>query len=253
MAHPFAATLESYIWAEAQLQLSRLNNFHGSQAIYGSFIAEQSYQTQFTKSMISNHSYSKPDEISNQSALPEHEDVMDHKSSTGKDDDPAAQAPALPVTPGFNVNKKVAITKVPPEDYSCGITCGGRFMGKHQCIYSIDKPRAIKCLAESWYEWWRTGVCNEVFKNRGDFNRHYRTCHLSREAILENRIPCPVQGCRKTGIWGFNRYDNLLQHRRRYHKEDIPKVHVTPRMKAPKPYARKNADPNGAGPSNASN
>lgn len=78
--------------------------------------------------MISNHGYSKPDEISNQSALPEHEDVMDHKSSTGKDDDPAAQAPALPVTPGSSVNKKVAMTKVPPEDYSCGITCGGRFM-----------------------------------------------------------------------------------------------------------------------------
>lgn len=77
--------------------------------------------------MISNHSHSKPNEISNQSMLPEHEDVMDHESSTEKDDGPAAQAPVLPVMPGSSVNKKV--TKASSsEDNSCGINCSGRFL-----------------------------------------------------------------------------------------------------------------------------
>jgi hypothetical protein len=72
------------------------------------------------------HSHSKPDEVSNQS-LPEHEDVMDHESSPEKDDDPAAQAPALPVMPGPSVNKKVPKVSS-SEDYSCGINCGGKFL-----------------------------------------------------------------------------------------------------------------------------
>ncbi|RPB10283.1 hypothetical protein P167DRAFT_537730 [Morchella conica CCBAS932] len=192
--------------------------------------------------MISNHSHSKPNEISNQSMLPEHEDVMDHESSTEKDDGPAAQAPVLPVMPGSSVNKKV--TKAfSSEDNSCGINCSGRFLGKHQCVFSIGNSLTIEC----WY-------CEKInYKTRNDFNRHFRTEHLPYDVILENMISCPVQGCRRTGERGFTRYDNLLQHRRNFHKENIPKVHVTPRMKAPKPYARKNANPNDAGPSNASN
>ncbi|KAH0613081.1 uncharacterized protein H6S33_009461 [Morchella sextelata] len=197
------------------------------------------------------HSHSKPDEVSNQS-LPEHEDVMDHESSPEKDDDPAAQAPALPVMPGPSVNKKVPKVSS-SEDYSCGINCGGKFLGEHQCIYSTNKPLTIQCVSTAWRGGFTAPACNSKFKTRNNFNRHFKSTHLLHDTRIENMIPCPFKGCKKTGHWGFIRYDNLLQHRRSIHKENIPKTHVTPRMKAPKPYARKTVNPNDAGPSNASN
>lgn len=37
-------------------------------------------------------------------------------------------------------------------------------------------------------------------------------------------MDCPVEGCKRVGKRGFKRKDNLLQHRRGFHGEDIPKV-----------------------------
>ncbi|KAI5837633.1 hypothetical protein DFP73DRAFT_567806 [Morchella snyderi] len=186
--------------------------------------------------------------ISNQS-LPEHED----ENSTLQDGDPVVPAPALPVMPGPSVNKKV-VKVSSSEDYSCGISCGGKFIsGEHQCVYSTDKPLAIMCTRGNQMYFYKY-ICRGLrFKTRNGFNRHFRTQHLRGDARLENMFSCPFPGCPRTGVKRFNRYDNLLQHRRNIHNENIPKAHVTPRMKAPKPYARKTANPNDAGPSNASN
>lgn len=40
------------------------------------------------------------------------------------------------------------------------------------------------------------------------------------------KFSCPIDDCARTGKRGFSRKDNLLQHRRNFHGQDIPKARV---------------------------
>lgn len=40
------------------------------------------------------------------------------------------------------------------------------------------------------------------------------------------KFNCPIDDCARTGRRGFSRKDNLLQHRRNFHGQDIPKARV---------------------------
>lgn len=50
--------------------------------------------------------------------------------------------------------------------------------------------------------------------------------HFQAGAWKKKLLNCPVPNCHRVGDRGFKRKDNLLQHRRLLHGEDIPKVRV---------------------------
>lgn len=54
--------------------------------------------------------------------------------------------------------------------------------------------------------------------NKNDFNRHCKTVH----GLKQSLIYCTVAGCKRGGK-GFSRQDNLTQHLRIVHKEEILK------------------------------
>ncbi|KAI5838471.1 hypothetical protein DFP73DRAFT_264711 [Morchella snyderi] len=62
--------------------------------------------------------------------------------------------------------------------------------------------------------------CQAVFRNARGFYRHYRTVHIR---ATDQKIDCTIDGCRRTGEEGFTRKDNLIQHMRSVHGEEIPK------------------------------
>lgn len=65
------------------------------------------------------------------------------------------------------------------------------------------------------------GECTAIFKSSGMFNRHYKT-HLP--ASQRHMRDCTFEGCDRVGREGFSRKDNLIQHLRRVHHQDIPKT-----------------------------
>lgn len=90
------------------------------------------------------------------------------------------------------------------------------YSGLHQC-FRHGKSLIISCLG--------TKNCQSTFRNRNDFTRHYNTLHYCKPGA-KRLIDCPVPGCQRVGENGFTRRDNLLQHRRGLHGEDIPKSRV---------------------------
>ncbi|KAI5815277.1 hypothetical protein BZA77DRAFT_316135 [Pyronema omphalodes] len=65
--------------------------------------------------------------------------------------------------------------------------------------------------------------CSKTFQKKADRDRHEGSIH--RHCMPDAERPvlyhCPEKDCRRRG--GFTRRDNLLDHRRRVHKADIPK------------------------------
>jgi hypothetical protein len=62
--------------------------------------------------------------------------------------------------------------------------------------------------------------CKAIFKKARQFDRHYRTVHIR---AADQKLDCTIEGCRRTGEEGFSRKDNLIQHMRSVHGEEIPK------------------------------
>ncbi|MCJ1273968.1 hypothetical protein MMC21_001761 [Puttea exsequens] len=61
--------------------------------------------------------------------------------------------------------------------------------------------------------------CGHTFKRVYDMNRHYANVH----GIGQEKLDCPKKKCARKGTDGFKRNDHLLEHRRRVHRDDIPK------------------------------
>jgi hypothetical protein len=55
------------------------------------------------------------------------------------------------------------------------------------------------------------------FSRRADLNRHAQSVHGP------NMLDCPWRRCERKGSRGFPRLDHLIEHRRGFHHEDIPK------------------------------
>ncbi|KAF7508428.1 hypothetical protein GJ744_009281 [Endocarpon pusillum] len=55
------------------------------------------------------------------------------------------------------------------------------------------------------------------FSRRADLNRHYQSVHGS------TLLDCPYPRCERRGARGFPRLDHLIEHRRGYHHDNIPK------------------------------
>lgn len=89
------------------------------------------------------------------------------------------------------------------------------YSGQHKC-FRHGRSLIISCLG--------SGNCASTFKTRNDFNRHCRSVHFHTQAGIKKLFDCPVPGCDRVGGYGFKRKDNILQHRRLVHGEDIPKV-----------------------------
>lgn len=89
--------------------------------------------------------------------------------------------------------------------------------GSHKC-YRHGRSLIIACLG--------SGNCSSTFKTRNDFNRHYNSVHLHVRAGVKKLLDCTFPDCDRVGEDGFKRKDNMLQHRRLVHGEDIPKVRV---------------------------
>lgn len=65
--------------------------------------------------------------------------------------------------------------------------------------------------------------CSSTFRNRNDFNRHCNTVHMRVGAAGRQLLDCPFPDCERVGENGFKRKDNLLQHQRSVHGDNIPK------------------------------
>ncbi|RPB08400.1 hypothetical protein P167DRAFT_356932 [Morchella conica CCBAS932] len=65
--------------------------------------------------------------------------------------------------------------------------------------------------------------CKATFKKARQFDRHYRTVHIR---AIDQKLDCTIEGCRRTGEEGFSRKDNLIQHMRSVHGEQIPKNQI---------------------------
>ncbi|KAI5841554.1 hypothetical protein DFP73DRAFT_556197 [Morchella snyderi] len=107
------------------------------------------------------------------------------------------------------------VVHVQPEKSSVEILCSGKckrdLLGPHKC-QRLQRRLHITCLSN--------GNCAHISKSKNDFNRHYRTKHGLGKELLN----CTVAGCEKVGVKGFSRRENLLQHLRRVHGEELPVV-----------------------------
>ncbi|KAH0614324.1 uncharacterized protein H6S33_006210 [Morchella sextelata] len=106
------------------------------------------------------------------------------------------------------------------------VKCSERFLhGKliqdlpHKCSqpYTINPSgrRIYKTQIECAFP-----ECKAIFKKARQFDRHYRTVHIR---AADQKLDCTIEGCRRTGEEGFSRKDNLIQHMRSVHGEEIPK------------------------------
>lgn len=57
----------------------------------------------------------------------------------------------------------------------------------------------------------------KYFSRKADVARHVRSAHEGRY------IDCPRKNCVRKGDLGFTRNDHLVEHRRQFHMENIPK------------------------------
>ncbi|RPB11943.1 hypothetical protein P167DRAFT_574863 [Morchella conica CCBAS932] len=80
--------------------------------------------------------------------------------------------------------------------------------GPHQC-HRPKRGLRIICL---------TSNCMKEYVNKNDFNRHYKTVHGLKQLL----VYCTIAGCKRGGK-GFSRQDNLTQHLRIVHREEILK------------------------------
>jgi hypothetical protein len=58
------------------------------------------------------------------------------------------------------------------------------------------------------------------FSRKADVARHIRSAHE------KSFIDCPFKKCPRRGMGGFTRNDHLMEHRRQYHMEALPKKSV---------------------------
>lgn len=86
--------------------------------------------------------------------------------------------------------------------------------GQHKCTMDEKMKLSIQCRANG---------CESSLTTRGRFNRHWNTKHRNGGIYARQKISCPFIGCARTGDNGFARQDNLRQHRRNVHSENIPK------------------------------
>lgn len=82
------------------------------------------------------------------------------------------------------------------------------------CRYEDGTPKTTTITCEF-------DKCSAVFKNIGEFNRHYRCVHI--KAAKHSKLDCTFEGCYRVGEEGFTRKDNLIQHLRNVHGEVITK------------------------------
>ncbi|SLM37078.1 Zinc finger, C2H2-like [Lasallia pustulata] len=81
-------------------------------------------------------------------------------------------------------------------------------------------PKSYPCLHE--------GCKSQAqFTRAADLERHHKTVHF-----VEKRLDCPERWCGRVGDYGFTRKDHLIEHRRSFHVQDVPK---TPRGSSKKP------------------
>lgn len=84
----------------------------------------------------------------------------------------------------------------------------------HRCrlSWNSDFLQDIQC---------KFGECTTICQSASIFRRHYKT-HLP--ASQSPKLDCTFEGCDRVGQEGFSRKDNLIQHLRRVHHQDIPKT-----------------------------
>lgn len=92
----------------------------------------------------------------------------------------------------------------------------------HQCR-SLGISRAGSRYTDTVFQdvQCKFGECTAKFKSSATFRRHYKT-HLP--ASQRHMLDCTFEGCDRVGREGFSRKDNLTQHLRRVHHQDIPKT-----------------------------
>ncbi|KAH0612308.1 uncharacterized protein H6S33_010360 [Morchella sextelata] len=134
---------------------------------------------------------------------------------------PAPVVDVQPENPSVEVSEPAALDLPAPvvdvhsekssTEVLCSGKCKGNLLGPHKC-QRLQRRLHIACLS--------TGNCTHISKSKNDFNRHCRTKHGLRKELLN----CTVAGCEKVGVKGFSRRDNLLQHLRRVHGEELPVI-----------------------------
>ena len=61
--------------------------------------------------------------------------------------------------------------------------------------------------------------CDHVSARSSDLQRHMQKHNLNPP---EEKYGCPIRGCGRVGIHGFNRKDHLTEHLRNFHIQDMP-------------------------------
>ncbi|RPB11522.1 hypothetical protein P167DRAFT_536678 [Morchella conica CCBAS932] len=105
-----------------------------------------------------------------------------------------------------------------PDSFLCRNNCDGNYVGLHSCFRNGNEL-LIACR-------YNDRECSSTFATRNGFNPHFNSVHIQENPGPQVLIDCPVAGCARVGSRGFKRKDNMLQHRRGVHGEEIQKKYM---------------------------